>query len=229
MNSIVNLTYTQKSALLQSLQKLCSIFWGPNLEKCGKILAEDYFLPFKVVGKVSGNDVQNTLEKLQDSIRSFSDVKALFNYLEEAYVRLFVNTMGGIAAPLYQSCYEDIEEVGRKASLMGKSAVLMKQRFESKGLSLADDLNEPPDHLAIELEYLYFLLEKGWADKDNELVAEAASFAGESILPWVIQFRNQLKNETNCPFYPLSTELLVAILTLIADLINGEQPMEQES
>ena len=100
----------------------------------------------------------------------------------------------------------------------------MKQRFESKGLSMADDLNEPPDHLAIELEYLYFLLEKGWADKDNELVAEAASFAGESVLPWVVQFRNQLNNETKCPFYPLSATLLVAILIFIADFVkNGQQ------
>ena len=222
-------TYTQKSALLQSLQKLCSIFWGPNLEKCQEILAEDYFLPFKMVGNVPGNDAQDTLEKFRDSIRSLSDVKTLFTYLEEAYVRLFVNAMGGIAAPLYQSCYSDLMGIGAKASLMGESAVFMKQRFESKGLSLADDLNEPPDHLAIELEYLYFLLEKGWADKDNELVAEAASFAGESMLTWINQFRNLLKNETICPFYPLSAELLVTILAFIADLINGEQPMEHES
>ena len=229
MNSIALGTYTQKSALLQSLQKLCSIFWGPNLEKCQEILAEDYFLPFKVVGNVPGNDAQDTLEKLQDSIRSFSDVKTLFTYLEEAYVRLFVNAMGGIAAPLYQSCYSDLMGIGAKASLMGESAVFMKQRFESKDLSMADALNEPPDHLAIELEYLYFLLEKGWADKDNELVAEAASFAGKSILPWVMQFRNQLKNETICLFYPLSATLLVAILTFIAGLMNGEQPTEPES
>ena len=223
MNSVAMVTYTQKSALLQSLQKLCSIFWGPDLEQCREILVEDYFLPFEVVGNVAGDETQDTLEKFRNSIRNFSDVNGFFNYLEEAYIRLFVNAMGGITTPLYQSCYSDLKVTSTKASLMGESAVLMKQRFESKGLSLADDLNEPPDHLAIELEYLYFLLEKGWADKNIELVAEAFSFASESMLPWVVELRNQLKNEIVCPFYPLSAEILVAILSFIAGFVNDAQ------
>ncbi|MBT8350778.1 MAG: molecular chaperone TorD family protein [Deltaproteobacteria bacterium] len=219
-------SYTPKTALLQSLQKLCSIFWGPNLEKCGEILAEDYFLPFKAVGSDPGNDVQDTLDKIRDSIGNFSDEKVFFNHLEEAYVRLFVNARGGIVAPLYQSCYIGTEEIGTKASLMGEPAVLMKQRFKSKGLSLASNMNEPPDHLAIELEYLYFLLEKGWADKSNEFVVEAAFFADQTMLPWVIQFRNLLKNETMCPLYPLSVNLLVSVLMVIADLDKVKQKTE---
>ena len=223
MISIKRLTYTQKSALLQALQKLCSIFWGPDLEKCREILGENYFLPFDVVGTIPSDDEQDILEKYQESIRNFSDVNAFFNYLEEAYVRLFINAMGGVAAPLYHSCYSDLKGTGTKDSLMGESAVHMKKCFESKGLSLPDNLNEPPDHLAIELEYLYFLLDKGWADKSNELVAEAVAFAGQTMLPWVIQFRNQLKNETTCPFYPLSARLLVIILNIIADFVKGGQ------
>ncbi|NNL78445.1 MAG: molecular chaperone TorD family protein, partial [Desulfobacterales bacterium] len=145
---------------------------------------------------------------------------------EEAYVRLFVNARGGIVAPPYQSCYIGTEEIGTKASLMGEPAVLMKQRFKSKGLSLASNMNEPPDHLAIELEYLYFLLEKGWADKSNEFVVEAAFFADQTMLPWVIQFRNLLKNETMCPLYPLSVNLLVSVLMVIADLDKVKQKTE---
>ncbi len=223
MISIKRLTYTQKSALLQALQKLCSIFWGPDLEKCREILGENYFLPFDVVGTIPSDDEQDILEKYQESIRNFSDVNAFFNYLEEAYVRLFINAMGGVAAPLYHSCYSDLKGTGTKDSLMGESAVHMKKRFESKGLSLSDNLNEPPDHLAIELEYLYFLLEKGWAEKNKELVSEAFSFASEFMLPWVVELRNHLRSETVCPFYPLSAEMLVAILSLIADHKNDEQ------
>jgi TorA maturation chaperone TorD len=219
-------TYTHKSALLQSLQKLCGIYWGPDLKKCEEILAEDYFLPFEVVGNLIGKDAQDTLKKLRSSIKNFSDAKSLFNHLEEGYVRLFINARGGIAAPLYQSCYSDIKKTGSKGSLMGESAVFMKQRFESKGLSIADDLNEPPDHLAIELEYLYFLLEKGWTDRDNKLVAEAAAFAGESMLPWIIQFRDQLKNETKCVFHAFSAEWLVIFLIFITGLVKGGSQAE---
>ncbi|MCP4371826.1 MAG: hypothetical protein GY797_27470 [Deltaproteobacteria bacterium] len=60
MNSIAMVTNTQKLAVLQSLQKLCSIFWGPDLEKCREILGKDYFLPFDVVSNVPGNDGQWT-------------------------------------------------------------------------------------------------------------------------------------------------------------------------
>ena len=67
------------------------------------------------------------------------------------------------------------------------------------------------------------MLEKGWAEKNKELVAEAFSFASEFMLPWVVELRNHLRSETVCPFYPLSAEMLVAILSLIADHKNDEQ------
>jgi TorA maturation chaperone TorD len=50
---------------------------------------------------------------------------------------------------------------------MGEPAIDMKNRYESKGLSLSDEIHEPPDHISIEQEYLYFLLDKGWSDDDR--------------------------------------------------------------
>ena len=86
---------------------------------------------------------------------------ALFDFLEESYVRLFVNAQNGITAPLYHSCYQDTGQPDSQSGLMGESAGFMRQFFKSKGLSLANSINEPPDHLSIELEYLYFLLQQG--------------------------------------------------------------------
>ena len=43
------------------------------------------------------------------------------------------------------------------------------------------NIHEPPDHLAIELEYLCFLLSNGWQDQDGELIAEAGAFAAERL------------------------------------------------
>ena len=92
----------------------------------------------------------------------------------------------------------------------------MKERFESKGLSLGDHIHEPPDHLSIELEYLYFLLEKGWSDDDAALMDEALTFAGEIMLPWVVKFQQRLLSiETECRFYRLTTAILGAILRFI--------------
>jgi TorA-specific chaperone len=101
----------------------------------------------------------------------------------------------------------------------------MKERFESKGLSLGDHIHEPPDHLSIELEYLYFLLERGWSEDDAALKDEAVSFAGGIMLPWVIKFQERLVAvETECRFYHLTTAILCAILGFIGASNNGSRP-----
>ena len=95
---------------------------------------------------------------------------------------------------------------------------MMKERFDSKGLSLGDHIHEPPDHLAIELEYLYFLLDKGWSDGDASLVDEAVSFAAEIMLPWVTKFQERIAPvETECCFYQLITTMLCSILRFIGE------------
>jgi TorA-specific chaperone len=100
---------------------------------------------------------------------------------------------------------------------MGEPAAMMTKRLQSKKLSLADTLHEPPDHLSIELEYLYFLLQKGWAEDDRMLIAEAAEFAGESMLPWVGTFRDKLTAAAPSPFYPMMAALLLCLLRCVTE------------
>ena len=95
-------------------------------------------------------------------------------------MRLFVSDREGVTAPLYESCYAKTES-GEKALLMGAPAIDMKNRFESKGLRLSKDIHEPPDHISIEIEYLYFLLAKGRSDGDENLINQASSFAADAL------------------------------------------------
>jgi len=203
-------TDDQKQALLDALQTLSVIFWGPDLEKCQKMLEEVFFHPFEEIDKMMNYEPHDALNKLKLVIADFSDANYLYHHLEESYIRLFISSRDGIVAPLYQSCYEY-----ENAPLMGNSAMMVKKLFESKGLSLANDINEPPDHLSIELEYLFFLLEKGWREKDKMLITSAGSFASEVMLPWIDKFRVRLMNETRCHFYPLISSILVSVINII--------------
>ena len=156
------------------------------------------------------------IDELKAIPTSFANEVEIFQYLEQAYVRLFINSHDGITAPLYASCYLPGEASEGDSLLMGPPAVLIKERFESKGLSLANHINEPPDHLSIELEYLYFLLDKGWSANDATLMEEAVSFTTENMLPWVLRFQQKLVAvETECRFYHLATAILCAILRFI--------------
>jgi TorA maturation chaperone TorD len=152
------------------------------------------------------------LDQIVSTIKSFPDVDSLYQHLEECYVRLFISAKGGIVAPLYESCYEF-----EGAPLMGRPATEMKERFEAKALSVADNIQEPPDHISIELEYLYFLLDKGWGDQDGALVTEGLAFAAETMLPWVSELSKKLASEGDCRYYPIMVSILEDILRTIGE------------
>lgn len=216
MTSLIRLDKKSREALLDCIGTLTGFFWGPDSESSRLIGQESFFSPFEDLESRLTYEPPDLLSGLRDTINGFPDTDTLIIYLEEAYVRLFINSRNGITAPLYASCYIDNNASGENAPLMGPPAVLMKKRFESKGLSLSDTLHEPPDHLSIELEYLYFLLKKGWSDNDPALLSEAVSFAGEAMLPWVTILRERIADENRCRFYPLITSVAVSIIAYLS-------------
>lgn len=215
MSSLFTLDKKSREALLDGVAALARLFWGPDPASSREILQGSFLGPFEDLEPRVEYEPPGLLAGLRDIINSFAETDAIFQYLEEAYVRLFINSRDGITAPLYASCYIDDKASGANAPLMGPPAVSMKKRFESKGLSLSQSMHEPPDHLSIELEYLYFLLKKGWSDDDPALLSEAVSFAGETMLPWVSILRERIADEKRCRFYPLISTAAVSILAYL--------------
>jgi TorA-specific chaperone len=205
----------QQQALLEILKEMINVFWGPDLKKCTDMLQKPVTGAFDELATQANFHNFGTLTEIKSILKKFENSEAFFYHLEQAYVRLFISDRTGVTAPLYASCYANTE-TGEKALLMGQAAIDMKSRFESKGLSLSDQIHEPPDHISIELEYLYFLLDKGWSDGDPNLIEEATTFAAEIMLPWVSEFEARLAVEKECRFYPLMASILKAILEIIA-------------
>lgn len=203
----------EQNILLDGLKMVSQIFWGPSGDRCVEMVEEDYLVRLEELTAVIDEKSRGDLRQILSIIRSFKDGDSLCEYLEPAYVRLFISAKEGIPAPLYESCYEY-----ENAPLMGKPASAMKERFEAKGLSIADEILEPPDHVSIELEYLYFLLGKGWNDKDEAYITEASAFASDVMLPWVSKLSKRLASEKECRFYPLSATVLMGILTILGDV-----------
>ena len=99
--------------------------------------------------------------------------------------------------------------------MMGPPASMMKERLAADGLSMGSHINEPPDHLAVELEYLYFLLTKGWTENHTASIAKAVSFASNTMLPWVHKLQKRLKLPEESTFYSLLISLIIAVLQYI--------------
>lgn len=215
MNSSLNLTEDQQLALLESLTEICSVFWGPDHPKCVAMLQGIFFKPFDKLNSLPDFHIHEALKEIRSIITELANAAHLLQHLEESYVRLFISNRTGIMAPLYESCYVSGDN-GQNASLMGEPAIMMKKRLQSNGLSIGDSLHEPPDHISIELEYLYYLLEKGWAEGSKTLINEAVSFASKIMLPWISELQERLAVESECRFYFLIASILTAILRFIS-------------
>lgn len=176
------------------------------------MLEPSFLQPFEVIGSRTKTRWAADLGDVQNLLEGFSDPASLFAYLEQGYVRLFVNARGGIAAPLYASCYEDEAD----PHLMGDAAVRMQKTLMDLGIRISDDVGEPPDHISIELEVLYYLMNQSGRPDHRTSITQAADFAAESMIPWINTFHQRLVEEAHCRFYPLITAVLLGVLNEIA-------------
>jgi TorA-specific chaperone len=202
---------TDPEAFLAALRRLCRLFWGPNAEDCGKLHSGEWFLPLETIAAQGGKEGQpllSAVEEMKAVAAAPSSAQALCENLETHYVQTFINNRGGIVASLYQSSYES-----ESGSLMGPAARRMKDRLAAAGLAVGGHLSEPPDHLAIELEYLYFLLAEGFGGSPERLF-EAADFAEKEMTPWVTEMRDRLVSSVDI-FYVSAANLLLNLLRRI--------------
>jgi TorA-specific chaperone len=92
----------------------------------------------------------------------------------------------------------------------------MRQRLGEAGLSIAGQGNEPPDHLAVELEYLYFLLLKAREDATPELEARAIEFAKTELCSWLPLFSDRLSRVSDSGPYNYAAVLIRDLVHIIA-------------
>ena len=215
MNTLESLSKENRKFILDGIETISIAFWGPDLTTCEEISKPEYTKPFQSLRKLI-DGMEEPLSALKSTIASLIDSEALFQRLETCYVGLFINNRKGDIVPLYASCYAGDAVDGQRPMLMGRDAVEMRQRISKMGLELMGPSNEPPDHISIELEYLYYLLSKGWAEKDNPLLSEAGTFANDAMLPWVAQWKDRLIDSAECRFYPLLATMTELILAFIA-------------
>lgn len=202
-----------QKVILEGIDALCCIFWGPDPDQCRTLLGGDFTAVFETVEKALDN-IHEGLSKFKAIIQEHDDPEELFLELNEEYVRLFISNLNGITAPLFESCYEY-----ENAPLMGPAAIRMKKLLDSAGLDISEDFTEPPDHLCIELELLYFTLEKAWKakSKKNGRLKEAKAFVSEVMIPWIETFYARLTSEYPDCFYTVSANILLELLQSVKE------------
>jgi TorA-specific chaperone len=194
---------------LLNLMELCAaVFRGPD-EQGWRELAT-LGLP-ELLGRVQDfpEFPADPLHALRDALAPHVEADD-FSPLETEYVRLFIAGPGGVPAPLYESCHR-----GGAARTMGDSALAMRDRLSEAGLEVSLPSNEPPDHLALELEYLFHLCAEEWTS-DPARAKEAARFAEDVMAPWVARFREALAQAAPAPAYLAAADLSLVLLSAVA-------------
>ena len=169
-------------------------------ERCDtyRLLAQCYYTPdkdtfetFKTLMELAGKHYEN------DERNSVDDD---FTSILIDHARLFIGPYQ-ILAPPYGSIY--MENTGM---IMGESTIEAVNRYEESGLNIV--IKEVPDHIAIELEFMYFLIFKEIEQTINHSLEKAIhyqtkqrEFLSNHLGRWVFTFAEGIIDNAETNFY----------------------------
>lgn len=138
-----------------------------------------------------------------------------------SHARLFVGPFS-LGAPPYGSFYLEHEK-----RVMGGTTLAVQEYYRQNGLVLEKDFTELPDHMAVELEFLSFLLQRAIADAAAGRREAAAQwidrrrdFLGKFVMGWYRQFCAAIREAADNPFYIAYADCLHAVISRDIELLG---------
>ncbi len=149
---------------------------------------------------------------------------SLLTVLRDEYMRLFEGPGHMEVAP-YESVHrKDVSDLER-GLVMGAATLDAKRRYAQAGLGIAKDFTDLPDHIAVELEFMYYLCAKeaaaGGSQADGVFVTAQQEFLREHFLKWLPQFCDAVERAARVRFYrDLARVTSAYIASEAADLLE---------
>jgi len=142
------------------------------------------------------------VEKLKTAADMYSDTELLVEY-----ARLFIGPFKTFAPP-YSSVY-----LGSENTVYSEETVWVMQFFQKAGLDFNRDIHDLPDHIAVELEFIYYLIfnevsqiEENNIDKAKFYHDHQSEFIKEHLHKWVPAFCARIIEETKNEYYQILAE-----------------------
>jgi TorA maturation chaperone TorD len=135
--------------------------------------------------------------------------QAVGEELAVAHSKLFVGPFE-LQAPPYGSLYLESQK-----RLMGDSTMEVLTMYRRAGLALSGDFKDAPDHIAAELEFMYFLIAKEiqalrQGDRIDAFgyLKMQQEFQDKYLRPWMEPFGERIRTASEHEFYTLLAESL---------------------
>lgn len=161
-----------------------------------------------------GENIQlkKPVDKLVDALNRLQDREDAQLELSADFCELFLKSDKEGALP-YASIYLD-----KSGNLNGKPAEEMTKVLAAHNIQVSQALNEPADHIAIELDFLgNLIIRSNELEQEkhlNSALVEQAEFIRQHILSWTPQFNALCQQIDEFGFYSAVSDLLVAFLEL---------------
>lgn len=156
----------------------------------------------------ANNTNEGLLEELDDLLKEYSSTNRenLFSDLKTEYHRLFIGYKK-LLAPPYASVYWD-----STGKLMQEPAILLKRLYKEWGFEVSKDYKDLPDHISLQLEFLYQLGEIMNKGSESILYDVQKRVIDDIILKWIYKFAENINNYQSLKFYGLMVKILVNVL-----------------
>lgn len=133
--------------------------------------------------------------------------------LQIEYTRLFINGMPSTLALPYASVYSE------ERCLYGSPAIKALTTYQEAGFVLSSKFCEIPDHLLVELEFLFHLCKKEMengknCEKVSDICKKEYYFLTEQLMPWIPIWRKCVEDYDRVGFYTKLAILLTEWLKI---------------
>lgn len=155
-----------------------------------------------------------------ESLRTLADVgagrelEALYHELAVEYARLFIGPGPVVVSP-YESIHRDQHPDAPALLMVSRSATQVAAAYREAGLQVRSAPHEPPDHVAAELEFLYYLgfresgaLAAGQGEAAGEWRERRVAFARDHLREWIPGFCAAVSQASPGTFYAALAEVV---------------------
>ena len=175
----------------KTFAKLC---YYPD-SKLVSLLFDDVITQFLTALEIENSNIN----QLASWLKTFKSKEELLETLQVEYTHLFITSFPSIHAPMFKSFYYENE-------ILGTSTEKIMDIYESFNFHVSDDMTEPPDNLAIMLEFVFRLSELENTYEDQIL------FIQNEILSWIEKLEQKINSNAEIPFYPLIINTIINYL-----------------
>ncbi|MDZ7695926.1 MAG: molybdopterin-dependent oxidoreductase [Deltaproteobacteria bacterium] len=153
------------------------------------------------------NDLKSGLRNMNNEIQGRTSKEA-YKALSWEYADIFLNAGTNPVFP-YESVY-----VSRDPVVMGEPVFSVRQAYRKGGVHKSPAYRDLDDHIAVELEFLAYLITEGQKNPERraDFQKQQVAFLRDHLMGWVIEFCAVLSNSAVSGFYQGLAELTMSFL-----------------